>query len=215
MMIGQFDIGFGSVSGNSLNPLNFLEVLKSDNSSGFTLNWGADTNVVSEELYYDGCYWSFDSLWQAADTGAYLVDGKVAPLFTLNDTVLSADNFELHEDGSATATLSIDLTNAENATCEVTYVELFAAVGVNEAGTEAVYDADAVDFVVSEDGKTLTITIPAELVLKYQDVLVIDGECYNFSFDIYTTSNVVGIDAESISSAMIYDPAVFPVVSAE
>lgn len=215
MMIGQFDIGFGSVSGNSLNPLNFLEVLKSDNSSGFTLNWGADTNVVSEELYYDGCYWSFDSLWQAADTGAYLVDGKVAPLFTLNDTVLSADNFELHEDGSATATLSIDLTNAENATCEVTYVELFAAVGVNEAGTEAVYDADAVDFVVSEDGKTLTITIPAELVLKYQDVLVIDGECYNFSFDIYTTSNVVGIDAESISSAMIYDPEVFPVVSAE
>ena len=39
MKQGQFDLGFGSISGNSLNPLNFLEVLKSDNSSTFTLNW--------------------------------------------------------------------------------------------------------------------------------------------------------------------------------
>lgn len=210
MMVGQFDIGFGSVSGNTLNPLNFLEVLKSDNSSGFTLNWGADTNVVSEDLYYDGCYWSFDSLWQAADTGAYLVDGKVSPLFTLNDGVLSADNFVLNDDGSATATLSIDLVNHTNATAEITYIELFAAVGVKDS--KPVYDADEVEFVVSEDGKTLTITISAELVEKYQTVLVIDGECYNFSFDIYVTSNVHGIETETTSSAMIYEDGVFPVL---
>ena len=52
MMLGQYDIGFGGVSGNTLNPLNFFEVLKSDNSSGFTLNWGPNTNEPSQEQGY-------------------------------------------------------------------------------------------------------------------------------------------------------------------
>ena len=80
MMKGQFDIGFGSISGNTYDPLNFLEVLKSDNSSGFTLNWGTDTNEVTDKLLYDGKYWSFDALWTAADRGAYIVKGANAPL---------------------------------------------------------------------------------------------------------------------------------------
>ena len=86
MKQGQFDLGFGSISGNALNPLNFLEVLKSDNSSTFTLNWGPDTDVVGAGLYsgadayknkiiYDGKQWSFDGLWAAADKGAIL-DGS-------------------------------------------------------------------------------------------------------------------------------------------
>jgi hypothetical protein len=70
MMVGQFDLGFGSISGNTLNPLNFFEVLKSDNSSGFTLNWGVDTSIVTDDIKYDGRSWSFDSLWTAADRGA-------------------------------------------------------------------------------------------------------------------------------------------------
>lgn len=90
MKQGQFDLGFGSISGNSLNPLNFLEVLKSDNSSGFTLNWGPDTSVVGSGLYsgsdsskntivYDGKTWSFDGLWSAADRGTLLTNtGSVA-----------------------------------------------------------------------------------------------------------------------------------------
>jgi hypothetical protein len=90
MKQGQFDLGFGSISGNALNPLNFLEVLKSDNSSTFTLNWGPDTDKVGAGLYtgadkakntiiYDGKAWSFDGLWAAADKGAILnSSGKVA-----------------------------------------------------------------------------------------------------------------------------------------
>jgi hypothetical protein len=67
---GEYDIGFGAISGNDLNPLNFFEVLKSDNSSGFTLNWSKDTSERQAEspIVYDGQTWSFDSLWQAADT---------------------------------------------------------------------------------------------------------------------------------------------------
>ena len=77
---GQFDLAFGSVSGMQLDPLGFLEVLKSDNTSGFTLNWGIDTSAIDAEncIHYDGKIWSFDGLWTAATKGALIDDkGKV------------------------------------------------------------------------------------------------------------------------------------------
>ncbi len=79
MKHGEFDLGFGAISGNTMSPLNFLEVLKSDNSSGFTLNWGTDTSEVSNDIVYDGKVWSFDSLWNAGNTVAVLnSEAKVA-----------------------------------------------------------------------------------------------------------------------------------------
>ena len=94
MMLGQFDIGFGSVSGNTLDPLNFLEVLKSDNSSTFTLNWGLNTNATDPDhlIEYDGKLWSFDALWTVADHGGYVVDGASKPIFSYSkDVTLSRD----------------------------------------------------------------------------------------------------------------------------
>ena len=78
MMKGQFDLAFGAISGNTYNPLNFLEVLKSDNSSGFTLNWGPDTSKAdtNNPLVYDEKIWSFDALWAAADHGAVVENGN-------------------------------------------------------------------------------------------------------------------------------------------
>jgi len=78
LMKGQFDLGFGAISGNTYNPLNFLEVLRSDNSSGFTLNWGTDTSVVTEgkPVEYDHKLWSYDALWEAADHGGVVENGK-------------------------------------------------------------------------------------------------------------------------------------------
>ena len=101
MRRGEFDLGFGSISGNSLDPINFLEVLKSDNSSGFTLNWGPDTSKVGDGLYsgddanknkivYDGKEWSFDSLWNAATTGV-LLDSKGSIANVANASATSAD----------------------------------------------------------------------------------------------------------------------------
>ena len=72
---GQFDLAFGSISGNTLNPLEFMEVLKSDNSSGFTLNYGADTSLPDPSLVYKDEVWSYDSLWTAAVKGA-IIDEK-------------------------------------------------------------------------------------------------------------------------------------------
>ena len=74
MRQGQFDLAFGSISGNTLNPLEFLEVLKSDNSSGFTLNYGTDTSIPDSSLQYDGKVWSYDALWTASVKGAIIDD---------------------------------------------------------------------------------------------------------------------------------------------
>ena len=89
LMVGKFDLGFGAISGNSLNPLNFMEVLRSDNSSGFTLNWGADTAVFDEKhpINYGTTdenkrEWSFDALWAAADHGSVVYAGKETKLVT-------------------------------------------------------------------------------------------------------------------------------------
>ena len=74
LQVGQFDIGFGSISGNPLDPLNFMEVLKSDNSSGFTLNWGADTSKLG--INYKGEAWSYNTLWAAVDHGVVTYKGE-------------------------------------------------------------------------------------------------------------------------------------------
>ena len=77
LMKGQYDLGFGAISGNTLNPLNFMEVLKSDNSTKFTLNWGADTAKLDSNnpIKFKDKEWSFDSLWAAADHGAVTAKG--------------------------------------------------------------------------------------------------------------------------------------------
>ena len=83
LMTGEFDLGFGAISGNTYSPLNFMEVLKSDNSSTFTLNWGADTSVVDEKhpIVYEGEKYSFDALWEVADHGGIVKEGeKVKPV---------------------------------------------------------------------------------------------------------------------------------------
>lgn len=80
MKKGAFDIAFGSVSGMQLDPLGFFEVVKSNNVTGFTTNWGADTSKISEEnpIIYKGKKWSFDGLWDAANKGAIIKpDGTV------------------------------------------------------------------------------------------------------------------------------------------
>lgn len=79
MLVGQYDIGFGSISGNTLNPLDFMGVLSADVeiSGNFTLNFGPDTNDPDEyPIVYKGERYSYDAFYNAANTGANIVDGK-------------------------------------------------------------------------------------------------------------------------------------------
>jgi hypothetical protein len=111
MMEGKFDLGFGSVSGDPLNPLQFVNVLSSDQSlsSGFTLNWGTNTNDPEADiLVYNGMRWSYDALFVAANGVAVVQNGANVNAYEGN--LVSND---ANADGSYTAVYEIELTFPE------------------------------------------------------------------------------------------------------
>lgn len=108
MMEGKFDIGFGSISGDPLNPLQFISVLSSDPviSSDFTLNWGTDTNNPEADiLVYNGMRWSYDALYIAANGVAVVDQGANSAAYS--GKLVSN---EANADGSYTAVYEIDLS---------------------------------------------------------------------------------------------------------
>lgn len=209
MMVGQYDIGFGGINGNTLNPLNFFEVLKSDNSSGFTLNWGPDTSEVSNDLVYDGGAWSFDALWQAAETGGYFVEGKNVPIYE-PEFVSSKYN----EDGTATLVYKANIVEvAGKVSCELTNVVMFGRFLIDEEGNRLTlaeiekadsyeYDEVVVDFEYNEETDEITVTVSKELYDQY-------AECYlraGFGFDFYFETVILEINGSPIYSSYDYLP---------
>lgn len=177
LMVGQFDLGFGSISGNTLNPLNFMEVLKSDNSSGFTLNWGSDTSEVilpsdeekgDDALVYDNKVWSFDTLWKAADQGILVSNAvEVAPVS------IELGAYADGEDGSRSYTLQVttaaddeELTGSEDNdfSVEITSITVYDFNSVEETvydseDTEAEYTNTLADGDFDSATGELTLTI--------------------------------------------------------
>ena len=149
LMTGCFDLGFGAISGNTYNPLNFLEVLKSDNSSSFTLNWGPDTGKVDAKnpvIYNDGTgnkKYSFDGLWEVADHGGIVKNGEKVDAVnscTLGDT--STNN--LYE--GFTIEIPVDFAEYGNVTFNVNRLDAYVfghgniTLADRAAGDDIVYD---------------------------------------------------------------------------
>ena len=174
MMVGQFDIAIGGISGNTLNPLNFMEVLKSDNSSGFTLNWGPDTNGEAC-IEYKGNSYTYDALWKAADTGAFISEGKLCPTH-------DADLYKnvANEDGTRTVVIKFAATNV--AACKVTVEDVVVCWYDGAYKEESVLEVANVNYETGE----ITITISAELAAAYPG---------NVGFDIYYNVALEGLDA--------------------
>ena len=134
LMVGKFDLGFGAISGNTYNPLNFMEVLKSDNSSGFTLNWGPDTGKVDEVnpiVYKDPATgedkaWSYDALWAAADHGTIVKDGQDSSPVE-NFYLANVSNNKLYEGGTFDVPFTwVALDDPESVSLKVTEIKLFS-----------------------------------------------------------------------------------------
>ena len=161
MMLGQFDLAFGAISGNTYNPLNFLEVLKSDNSSTFTLNWGTDTNAVDpvKPIVYDNKIWSFDALWACADHGGVVENGRsikpvkkafmTYPKNNFNDGVTFTITTNFFKDDAGTVDYAID------------YVSLFIFGG-------ATYELETT---TTADGK-ISVTITEEQAHAIRDEII-------------------------------------------
>lgn len=210
LQIGRFDLGFGAISGNTYNPLNFLEVLKSDNSSGFTLNWGPDTSKIDERhpLIYGEDEeslrnWSFDALWEVADHGGVVDNGSIVKsvkecyidipsLKNLDD--VATDNLTY----GAKVTIPLEFVNVPNVAFDVTSVQLYVTGSNN-------IELDGVTF---ENGK-ITFTISAALAAqidanirtaqkmtdkeKYPDDVFVLGNYEKFwSFEVYYSLSIKG-----------------------
>ena len=180
LQVGCFDLGFGAISGNTLAPLNFLEVLKSDNSSGFTLNWGTDTSEVDKDnpivFEVDEAdpedpehtvkvkkEWSFDAAWAAADHGCIVKDGKASdsviygytdkgPLYKDDGTAANrlADE-EAYNHGGLTMTIPFKFQDGgDGASFEITRVEI-SLIGYGSLSIDSKY----ISYQYEEDGKTI------------------------------------------------------------
>jgi hypothetical protein len=109
MAVGQFDIAMGTISGSTLDPLSFMEILTSDNRTGFTLSWtGVDTSKVETNLVYDNKQWSYNALYEAGMGTAVVKDGESATLFSI-DTITVSDVKATTFDVTATGKIFTDL----------------------------------------------------------------------------------------------------------
>lgn len=198
LMVGQYDLGFGSISGNTLDPLNFMEVLKSNNSSGFTLNWGADTGVVDQSLIYKNQPWSFDSLWAAGDSYSIASNGVEITTFSLNDfSITRLANGGLQIDLSVFEYNNEDVTVALYALCiyaknkDVKYSELY----IYYDGTEDKnLDEGVSSWTINEDG-TYTIVFGPQAVNYFETTY--DATYTSLGIDLYVYRSILSLDIET------------------
>ena len=187
MMEGCFDIGFGSISGDINDPLNFFEVLKSDNSSHYTLNWGIDTNEVDGSIVYDGKVWSFDALWAAADHGTIVEDGRAVPLAK----ILKAE-VERNAAGDLILYLWVDEKQFDDDNwAQVVGVCIYACSDNTYADYTEFYItvADEGYFAFDEDKGCYVVTFPSSLIAQW---LAAFPAPYAQGFDVYVQAKLNG-----------------------
>ena len=195
LQVGQFDLGFGSISGNALDPLNFMEVLKSDNSSGFTLNWGADTSKL--DLEYEGELWSYNTLWAAVDHGVVTYKGQeVAPatLSNCSATYSAAEglkvSYEFADGKEAMKALTDDedaqiIGNLSEEDYSLTISSVFLSANTSYAGV----DLDPDGFVLD----TYFVDPETSAYIYYQE--------FDSEYDSYVTYYVDGTMAPALDES--------------
>lgn len=192
MMVGKFDIGFGSISGNPMNPLDFICNLSSDQdiSSGFTLNWGADTNDPdSYPIVYKGERYSYDAFIKAANNKAIVKEGKNNASVTFN-----YENIVKNADGSYTGALEVTTTLPDITT--VTMDNIVCCNYERYYNGDKEYAEKAVTFTTEDKGNGVTrfiFTVPAELAADYATGSGTSANPSGYTgFDFYYTMNFDG-----------------------
>ena len=167
-MQGDFDLAFGSISGNTLDPVSFMDTVTSDNRSGFTLSWGVDTNTPTTEIFYDDVYWSYDALLGAATGGAVVENGAAATLFRLQSVTASP--------ASGTGAFTITATGVYYAGDPENVQVAFTGFEIYNDGDTVGLGVEDVTIVFNPDGTwTVTIEVPGDLGLAddaYLDLTV-------------------------------------------
>lgn len=72
MFLGRYDIAIGGATSDYDNLLGTMKTLESKNPTGFTLNFGQNTNDPNNCIEYKGKYYTFDALCDAGSGIAYV-----------------------------------------------------------------------------------------------------------------------------------------------
>ncbi len=203
MMVGQFDIGFGSISGNSLDPIGFVSVLSSDQeiSGSFTLNWGVDTNdPYAYPIVYDGKAWSFDALYNAVNSQAIATGGK-------NNAVLTIEYNDIvkNDDGSYTGSFVVSAALPE--ITSVTATDIACCNYERYYNGDGTYDETYIEFETTENNGvwTITFTVPAELAEDYATGSGTSEEPEGYTgFDLYYDLDFNGTASSTYYSVTDY-----------
>jgi hypothetical protein len=174
-MMGEFDLAFGSISGNTLDPVSFMDTVLSDNRTGFTLSWGVDTALPTQDLRYDGVAWSFQSLFEAATAGTIASEGAPTILFTIGDPTCVVGT----EAGKHTVSVSGTWYNLLPDDVDV----IFEAIGLYNYSTEVTTYYDVEEVLTKNADGTWTIT--------FENVDLSTGAYW--AVDIYYITTVQGV----------------------
>ena len=194
ILSGTFDIGFGAISGNSMDPLSFMNVLSVDQtiSHGFTLNWSVDTNDPNADLLlFNGARWSYDALYQSTQQKVQVIEGALNNTNPkLNDSSVKMD------DTTGSIIASITLYKQSQVKLDAVDFVLYGYVPAKNASGYA-YDEWLINQyasspVVNADGTlTYTLTIPASEFQKFHPYLV-----GNAGIDVYVDYSIASLDID-------------------
>lgn len=197
---GQFDLGFGSISGNALNPLDFISVLSADMdiSGGMTLCWGTDTNDPDAyPIVYRGERYSFDAFVMAANSQAIVTQGVKKPEITLDYTPIVKN-----DDGSYTGSFTINATLPDMT--KFTATQVVCCNYERYRNGDLKYDEKAVEFKTEDKGKGVTVvtfTVPADLAADYATGSgTVTAPTGITGFDLYYDLSFNGADSSSAYS---------------
>lgn len=193
MLTGQYDIGFGSISGNSLDPLSFFNVNSTDPSisNDFTLNWAMDTNTLCEALIYDGKRWSFDALYKATQELTIVSNGLLSKTYWLDDCTYSTK-----EDGSVDVVIKI----ANNTKVETLALDSLVIFGGDDSKSYKDWELSS-DWITSNyDGNNDVLTITVNVPKSEVDEV---PSADNQGIDVYFVVTVNGASSAAMLSCYI------------
>ena len=192
LMVGQYDMAFGSVSGNYYDPIDLLTVLSSDPviSLELTLSWAVDTgDPAAWPLVYNGKAWSYDALCNAANTYALASKGKDQPVLSIN-----YKDIRKNDDGSYTGSFTV--TKLLPSITEFTPTSVVCCNYERYFYGDGEYDEIEVDFTVEESKSStyvITFTVPAEVAEDYYTGSGTSEDAAGYTgFDLYYDLTVNG-----------------------
>lgn len=165
MMVGQYDLGFGSVSGGTLTPLKHMNILSSDQSisNSFTLNWGTDTNDPDAyPIVYKGERYSYDAFYMAANSQGIIEKGSNQQKITI-----TYEPIKKNDDGSYTGALVFKAALPE--LTKVTPLKVVCCNYERYRNGDKEYAETEVTFTTEENNGEVRVvfTVPADVAADY------------------------------------------------